>query len=316
MQPTTEKTTILTTKLVIRPEAQQHFVDWQAKLHSAISAFPGFASLEISSPTENGVTIWVIVQRFHNPESTVRWQESSERQTLMDEIKRYLVPNKTDSLQELKGGSDSLQNEVTEVFVTQVAPDKEETYRQWIAKMHQVEAGFPGFKGVYVQSPTKGQARNWITFLKFDSQENLDRWLNSRERENVLQESKSLIDSLESHRIISPYAGWFASASKGGEAPPVWKQTMIILLVLFPIVMLELKFLSPLTSGFNISVGTFISNAVSVTLLAWPVTPIAIRFLRWWLIPNKKNSLQATLLGTFLLIALYLIEIIIFWNLL
>ncbi len=203
---------------------------------------------------------------------------------------------------------------VTEVIVTQVSPDKEEAFQKWAAKIHHAEAKFPGFRGVYVQSPRQSKGHSWITLLQFDSTANLDRWLDSSERQEVLKESSDFITSLESHRMVSPYAGWFASIAQTGEIPSVWKQTMIVLLVLFPIVMFELKYLMPWIEGLNSSVGTFIGNAISVTLISFPMMPIAIVFLGWWLAPAGKNRLQKTILGTIMVLGLYLIEIVLFWR--
>lgn len=315
MPSTPEKATTVTAKIHLRSKATDEFADWQAKLNAAIAAFPGFISLEILSPTGDSQPAWVIVQRFNNSEKLSAWRSSQERLELAKELKKFLAEDAS-ALQEVFSDSANTHDSVTEVLMTQVSPDKEQAYREWIAKIHQVEAKFPGFRGVYVQSPSQGQGQNWITLLQFDTQENLDKWLSSSEREEVLRESKPLIASLESHRVISPYAGWFRSIAKDGEIPSVWKQTMIILLVLFPIVMLELLYLSPLLANLNLSAATFIGNAISVTLLAWPMVPIAIWFLRWWLSPrgDKHQRTQATITGTVVLIVLYLIEIAIFWN--
>lgn len=279
-------------------EHNSEFALWQAKLNILISSFPGFVSLEILS-----MDGWSLVQRFHDEDTLLRWKNSPERQELMNQLQRFDVKE----IEELTTGVSN----VTEVFVTEVAADKVEAYRSWMAKIHQVEAKFPGFKGVYVQSPTTAQGRNWITLLQFDSPENLDRWLVSEERLEVLKEAEPLIASLESHRVASPYGGWFGSIAKEqGALPPVWKQTFVVLLVLFPIVMLELKFLSPYTASLPLAMGTFIANAISVGLIAWPSMPIAIYFLSWWLSP--KAALKTTLLGCLLLFFLYLLEIVIF----
>lgn len=315
MPITLEKTTIITTKIRIRPAALSCFADWQAKLHSIIAAFPGFVSLEILSPIENLQPTWIIVQRFYDSNHVLAWRQSKERLDLMEELK-FLAEDRLDAIQEIESAASNVQGNVTEVFVTEVSPDKENAYREWMAKIHQAEAQFPGFRGVYVQSPSHKQGKNWITLLQFDTPKNLDRWLSSSERKEVLGESELLVASLESHRLISPYAGWFASIAKNGKIPPVWKQTMIVLLVLFPIVMLELKFLPLLTANLNPSLGTFIGNAISVTLIAWPMMPIAIWFLGWWLSPKDEMHHQATIVGTLILLFLYLIEVVIFWNLL
>jgi antibiotic biosynthesis monooxygenase (ABM) superfamily enzyme len=204
--------------------------------------------------------------------------------------------------------------DVTEVFVTQVSPDKEEAFRNWMAKMHHIETQFPGFRGMYVQPPAPGQGGNWLTFLHFNTAEDLDRWLSSEARKKVLLESKSVISSLDSHRVVSPYIGWFSSVESKGQRPGVWKETMLVLLVLFPIVMLELKFLPLLTGGLNLSTATFIGNAISVTLIAWPMMPLAIWLLNWWLLPKEGGNSLITFLGILVVIGLYLLEIALFWT--
>ncbi len=236
-----EDQNILKTRLRIPFEKLNAFVDWQAKFNCCIAGFPGFVSLEILSPTSSLETEWIFIQRFSNPLNVTAWRESKEWQALKGELTKFLVEG-SDSLQEDILGASHMQGGVTEVFVTQVSPDKEEAFHQWIAKIHQAEAKFPGFRGAYVQAPSREKSHHWITLLQFDTPENLDRWLSSSERQQALQESLPLITSLESHRVISPYAGWFTSLSNAGNVP-VWKQTMVILLVLFPLVMLELKFL-------------------------------------------------------------------------
>lgn len=309
-----EHSMILKTQVAINPEAHLKFIDWQAKLNALITAFPGFVSLEISI-LETAPFNWLIVQRFDSADHLFMWRKAEDYTQLMTELKKLLTSDGLNHFHEIEITAPHLQGTITEVFVTQLSPNKEKAYREWMAKIHQIEAKFPGFQGVYVQSPRTSQDRNWITLLQFDTPEHLDGWLTSTEREQVLLESHALIESLESQRIISPYAGWFASLkAAGGEVPPVWKQTMIVLLVLFPIVMLELKFLSLLTANLNSSVATFIGNALSVTLIAWPLMPIAIHLLGWWLSPQTPHSSQSTTWGTGLLILLYLFEIGIFWN--
>lgn len=306
---------ILTTKVRIRPDAKEDFVQWQARFNHAIAAFPGFSSLEISCAGPVGNLSWEIVQRFQDSASTSAWLHSDTRSQFIEELILKLTSKRAEDFQDIAGGAEGLRHGITEVFVTQVSPDKEVAYRAWIAKIHQAEARFPGFQRAYVQAPKKGGV-NWITFLQFDTQDNLDHWLTSDERKQVLEEGKPLIESLESHRVISPYAGWFASVSTSGESPSVWKQTMLVLLVLFPIVMLELKYLPLLTANLNPALSTFIGNAISVWLIAWPMMPIALFFLSWWLVPKKASRGAITLYGTLLILVLYLIEIVIFWNLL
>ncbi|HEV8051754.1 MAG TPA: antibiotic biosynthesis monooxygenase [Parachlamydiaceae bacterium] len=305
-----EKPTIITLKIEVKSEKLPSFANWQARMNAMITAQPGFISLEFLSPPEKNQD-WMIVQRFADLQKSSIWRKSSIYQGLLDELKNIAV---TGRAKEISSDESSVNNGVTEVIVAEVFPEKEREYRDWIAKIHLFEANYPGFRGVYVQSPVESKGKFWITLLQFDTMHHLDSWLASSDRHKLLEESKSMISYLETHRVISPYAGWFASIARVGEIPAVWKQTMIILLVLFPIVMLEFKFLNPLTQGLNISLGTFIGNAISVSLISFPAMPIAIYFLGWWLSPGPRNRTFMVLGGTLLMFGLYLLEIWLFWS--
>jgi len=314
--PKSPETPTLVTTVRLGSQYVKAFIDWQAELNVCISTFPGFISIEIFSSTEDLQSAWTIVQRFSDNKNFLTWCESKEHAELLGKLKNLIGEEHPSCIEEVELGISNIKGGVTEVFITEVNPEKEEAYRKWVAKIHQVEATFPGFRGMYVQAPTKVQGRNWITLLQFDTPENLDGWLSSVEREKVMRESENMITAFVNHRLFSPYVGWFGSIGKNGEAPPAWKQTMIVLLVLFPIVMLELKFLPWLTASLNSSLSTFIGNAISVTLIAWPMMPIAIWFLTWWLLSKGNKKVQTDILGAIVVLILYMIEIAIFWDLL
>lgn len=282
----------------IFPNAKHDFIDWQTDFNAAVVKSPGFVSLEFSMAPHG----WLIAQRFADPEALKKWQTSPEYLELIEKLKPLAA-------KQIAREADDKGN-VTEVIVTEVSPGREAEYRAWSAKIHHVEASFPGFRGVYVQSP-EGKGQHWITLLQFDSMGNLDKWLQSPERQEVLKESFPLISSIETHRVISPYAAWFASIAKTGIMPPLWKQTMLVLLVLFPIVMVEMKYLSPLTKSWDVSLGMFLGNAISVALISFPFMPLAIRCLRWWL---TTDFAKVSLAGTLLVLMLYALEIAFFWH--
>jgi len=307
---TAENLNLLSLSVKIAPENKMAFADWQTELHHVIAEAPGFVSLEILSPEQIG-GLWKVVQHFCDEAALTQWKESAQGKQLMASLQKLAVNH---AVEESLLAESSVRNGITEVFITNVSKGKEEIYKEWIAKVHQIEVQFPGFKGVYVQSPSQSSGQNWLTFLQFDSRQNLDLWLASPERKNLLMESEPLISSLESHRVISPYSNWFSGIDKGGEQPSVWKQTMVVLLVLFPIVMLQFKFLVLLTKGWDISLATFLGNAISVALISWPLMPIAIKCLRWWLLPKGPNSQAITLLGTLFMFFLYALEVAYFWS--
>jgi antibiotic biosynthesis monooxygenase (ABM) superfamily enzyme len=93
----------------------------------------------------------------------------------------------------------------------------------------------------------------------------------------------------------------------------VWKEAMLVLLVLYPIVMVEFKFLFPAIQDLPLAISTFISLVISVTLITWPMMPLAVKFLGWWLSP-KGNKRFTNWIGTGVVLGLYLLEILFFWR--
>lgn len=295
---------ISTLKIYVLKEHVEEFACWQGKLNAEIAGYPGFISLEILSQSENkDMCLWMVVDRFKSEAEESSWRASKAYQ----ELRESLVPIAL-SIEEKVIEFGQTGSNITEVIITRINEKSEADYREWISKLHLAESKFPGFKGVIVQSPHENRGNNWITLLQFDTPAHLDNWINSPERTKILEEGKNVIVSLESHRVISPFAGWFSNIAGIGTVMPVWKQTMIVLLVLFPIIKLEERFLSPYLMDFNSSLAVFLGSALSVSLISWPLMPLAIKGLSWWLTNSERS-----VLGTVFILVLYLIEISVFW---
>jgi hypothetical protein len=305
-----QNSTMITFDAAIRPESESQFVLWQAELSAAITESSGFVSLEFlcSSPKEHR---WVVVQRFCNAQSVADWKQSVRYKTLLADLIRLAT---TQGVRENLESETDLKSCVTEMIITHVPLEKEAEFRNWSAKIHGIEAKFEGFRGIYVKSPVQTNSRNWITLLQFDTPKNLDRWLNSDARKEILKESAAFAASFETHRVSSPYPGWFNSLSKTEAAPSAWKQTLIVILVLFPIVMLQMKYLSPLTQGFDRSLATFIACVISVSLITFPIMPLTVNLLGWWLHPEKSRYVRNTILGTLFVFLLFFVEVFLFWK--
>ena len=58
----------------------------------------------------------------------------------------------------------------------------------------------PGFQGYRFEPPVPGVQENWLAILRFDTEANLQRWLDSPERRTLLQEAAPFTE--ESHARI------------------------------------------------------------------------------------------------------------------
>lgn len=119
-------------------------------------------------------------------------------------------------------------------------------------------------------------------------------------------------------RLATAFPGWVPIDPMTGKGPPNWKTAMLVLLGLFPVVMLELKFLSPKLSllGIHASLATFIGNSISVAVTSFFTMPWCVRWFGWWLFPEKGLEKRLTTKGLAILGLLYAVEIIALWRLL
>jgi antibiotic biosynthesis monooxygenase (ABM) superfamily enzyme len=202
----------------------------------------------------------------------------------------------------------------TEVVVTQIKPGSEDAYRAFADRFIKAQSTFPGYLGSFIQPPLTAGA-GWTTTLRFDTVEHLDAWMNSPERAALVAESDPLVLGFQTQRIDSSFPGWVPADPATGKSPSKWKTASLVLLTLFPVVMLELRFLNPLLHGLHPALATFVGNGLSVALTTWPLMPLAIRAFRPWLFPDGQPR-GRVLAMPFVLVAGYAIEIAALWRLL
>ena len=201
--------------------------------------------------------------------------------------------------------AESSHDLVTEIITVSVKPGMEEAYRAWVERIRQTEARFPGYRGLQLQPPTPRLQDDWVSLLRFDTSEHLNVWLKSDARRVALQELELYIDRAREQQVATSFSGWFTFGDVPDQVSPNWKQTMIVLLMLYPIVMLELLFLNPLLELLGMAEGIFIGNLLSVAALGWVLVPPANRALDWWLRPKPNSSRWVTPAGVALIVGLY-----------
>lgn len=302
-------TKAVATRITMRPGREAAFANWQAAFTRAVSAAPGFVSLEII-PASPGSAEWQVIQRFRSPDALARWVGDGARVALLAQLRDLVDPDREGHADEAAPDFHSTTT-VTEVITTVVKPGQEEAFRLWSERIQRVQSLFPGYMGTLVQAPLSPDVPYWTTLVRFEAPAFLDAWLASAERQAILAEATPQVSTWQSHRMSNAFAGWFANEQRLAP-PPAWKQTCLVLLVLFPIVMLEIRFLSPLLSGLPLTLSTFIGNALSVSVVSWPLMAFAIAGLGWWLRPKARSRWRTELLGVSAIAALYALEMLVF----
>jgi antibiotic biosynthesis monooxygenase (ABM) superfamily enzyme len=312
--PATDQGVTIVTQTRVRPGQEDAFALWQKGTSEAVARFPGFLEQTVMPPSPPTQLDWVILQRFSSPDLATAWLNSKERLERLAGAQPMLIG--LDDVHLVRdGASGVLPAPVSAVISTRIKPGCETAYRAWEQRIAAAQSRAPGFQGYRFEPPIPRVQDDWLAILRFDSEVNLQRWLDSPERNRLLAEAKSFTEEFHTRIARTGFEQWFPMPAGGTRAPAAWKQNMLVLLMLYPVVFLfGILVQTPILSrrlGLSFPIALFVGNVASVLLLNYLVPWTSGRFT-WWLQPAGRNRRATEIAGTIIVIALYAAMIIMF----
>jgi len=306
----------IVTQTCVRPEDSDAFGQWQEKTSSIVAAFPGFIAETVMKPSPPSQVDWVILQRFACTEAATAWLHSEKR---LERIASAgpMTLGRDDIHIVSDGGTGVLPSPVSAVISTRIKPGQEVAYRGWEQRIAAAQSKAPGFQGYRFEPPVPGVQDDWLAIVRFDTEPNLQAWLDSAARRTLLDDATAFTEEFHTRIARTGFDQWFPAAV-GASSPAAWKQNMLVLLMLYPVVflfgaMVQTPFLTG-SAGLPFPIALFIGNVVSVVLLNYLVPWTSIRF-SWWLAPIGRNPWSTEIAGTALVVALYGLMLFVFWRL-
>jgi antibiotic biosynthesis monooxygenase (ABM) superfamily enzyme len=283
------------------------FGDWQARVSAAVAEQPGFLEQSVMPPNPPGQPDWVILQRFAMQADAVAWLHSERRQALLAEAQGLLVG--VDDVHLMRDrGRGALPAPVSSVIATRVKPGQEAAFRRWEERIAAAQARAPGFQGYRFEPPVPGVQDDWLAILRFDSDHSLQAWMDSPERHALLAESAAFTEAFHTRIVRSGFEPWFVGSADRAPMAPAWKQNMVVLALLYPVVFIFGALVqTPLLMqrfGLPFWLALFIGNIVGVLLLA-RLVPLVGDSLGWWLTPGHPAGLLRDVAGACLMLAIY-----------
>jgi hypothetical protein len=300
----------------VRPGKDAEFTAWKARHDTVIGKFPGYVSSDMMRGA-NGSNEWTIVINFRSADDLAAWQQSKEHAQILSEGIPFFEGGNVGEVVQVGDARAQPMGDVTEVIFSRIKPGMEDAYREWTTHIEAAQARYPGYRGMFVQPPDE-KGGMWTTIIRFKSAPQLEAWMNGQERRSLLQESKAFIEHEQLTRLATAFPGWVPVDPLTGKGPPNWKTAMLVLLGLFPVVMLELRFLSPILIALRLhaSLATFIGNTLSVAATSFITMPLFVRWFGWWLFPDDASTWRVTSKGVAILIVLFALEVAALWPLL
>ena len=302
----------------LSPATMAAFTAWQARHEAAAAAYPGFLSSDLIPPAVPGHDEWTLILSFQSEAELKAWQASPQRAALLAAGQAFFAHGNDGQVLIGASAQDGAVTGVTGMIFSRIKPGTEARYRDWSVRIQAAQAQYPGYRGMYLQPPAAGSSQaTWTTLVRYDTAEHLEAWMSSPERAAMLREAEAFVDDSELVRLATAFPGWVPVDPATGQGPPSWQTALLVQLGLFPIVMLELRYLNPVFAawGWNTALATFVSLALSVGASSYLTMPLGVRGFAWWLFPKVPPG-RTALRGTLLLIGLFVVEVGALWWLL
>jgi antibiotic biosynthesis monooxygenase (ABM) superfamily enzyme len=265
----------------VRPDSEQAFLAWQHDLNETASRYPGFLGAEVAAPTAVQPD-WVVVYRFDSIANVQAWLNSATRQDHLAAGRQYLDGPAT---QQVIGGAAKPADQLVTVVVShRVNPENVEEFLNWQERLRLAESKFEGFRGTELFRPLEGVQDEWTALYRYENAADLDKWLISKQRQELLAEGAKFSD-FSSRTIDNSFGSWFAFDEHGDEAPPPseTKTSVAVWVGLYPTVVLLTLALSPLKMPLwlGLLIGNLLSSfAMSFITMPYYVNPLLKRWLR------------------------------------
>src|SRR5262245_45008905 len=187
----------IVTQTRVRVEQDDAFARWQAETSKIIAGFPGFVEQTVIPPSPPQQVDWVILQRFATEAQAVAWLNSQERLKRVQGAQLMLVGS--DDVHIVKdGGAGALPAPVAVVISTRIKPGQEAAYRRWEQRIAVAQTKAPGFQGYRFEPPIAGVQEDWLSILRFDTEEHLQAWMDSPERHALLEDANEFTEEFHS----------------------------------------------------------------------------------------------------------------------
>src|SRR5258705_5057809 len=211
-------TVTIVTQTRVRQESADAFARWQDETSGAVAAFPGFIKQTVMPPSPPAQVDWVILQRFAGTEAAVAWLNCEQRLKRIEGAAPMLIGR--DDIHIVNDGEAGvLPSPVSVVISTRIKPGQELAYRAWEQRIAAAQAKAAGFQGYRFEPPVPGVQQDWLAIVRFDREANLQAWLDSPERHELLQEATAFTEEFHARIARTGFDQWFPAAAAGAPSP-------------------------------------------------------------------------------------------------
>lgn len=175
----------------------------------------------------------------------------------------------------------------TVVITHRVRGDRHAEYERWLDEIAPLCRASPGHLDWHLVRPVPGVTETYTVIIRFDTTEHLKQWMESTERQRMIEKVRSIFVGADDFFISSGLDFWFTPAGARARVPVRWKQYLITWSAIYPLALGVPMFVVPALGGMGVSahpaLTTLAVTAVIVFLMVYVVMPRYTRLAQKWL---------------------------------
>lgn len=182
---------------------------------------------------------------------------------------------------------------ITVVVSRRVKEGKEEEFESLSLQLTEYASSFEGYLGSVSFKPSSSDDPEYRIIYKFNNQDNLDIWLNSKERLKILEQIEDLLQEESKISTSLGIVSWLSLPGKPKvKAPKKYKITLVSWLALYPTVTLIFLLFGDILSEMPLLARTFIVTAIVMPVMSYVLMPRVTKWFSFWLFSNDDKNIR------------------------
>lgn len=270
----------------IHPERESEAEAFMRQLMMLCRAYVGYQGSEIFPPIAGVQDAHVVLYRFDSGEHLRAWLAAPERSEILRRMEPLLIEP---SVEFFFAHRRRAAGTVSTVFSYRIRPGFEEKFHEWRRRIGEASRVWEGFLGTESFDALDSGKREFVVVVRFDSRAHLDAWMGSEARAALIEEVQAYVEDYQVKRIGTGFEGWF-EYGPDRSPPAAWRQGMVVLTALFPLILTLRALLSPVFSVLPFPIAFLTLLVVDVSVLTFFLMPRFSRAMDFWLRPKPGHD--------------------------
>jgi uncharacterized protein len=278
------------------------FDGWVCDVRSAAEAVQGFvafaASISRGAPLD-----WAVAVTFESEDSLHQWLDGATWKQLVRAAAARGLLRLSSDLVIVEG---AVIPTGVAIVSSSVSSGMEADFQAAHIRLTAAASQFSGYEGTAVFPP--GAPGKWVSLVRFRTEPQLSAWLRSPQRNEALPPVRSsLTRDFSVLARTTPFGTTVRNVDGKTEMTPSWKTAMLLLMVIYPMAMLQSRFVAPVIGKLGVQpwLSVWLSQILSVALMQWWLMPTVSSWCRRWLDPVDGASRRISLRGAAVAVIVY-----------